>query len=135
MAVAPIFAFYNKQKKRGLTKDDDHFKKVDADKAAFFSKNNPFLENFLKSKNFEQSQIVEMLRDISILFVAQERGYLDADWNRMFNITKPDSFIKIIRGRYEELKKSHPEILEEWDKNMEELYKKQSTRPEKIQEN
>lgn len=127
MANEPIFLVFKEQKIRALTSNDDFFKKVAADKDAYF-KNLDYVENYLQAKSYDSLVIADLMKYLSILFIAQEQGYMDIQWNRLFAIKKADSFREIVTSRYEFVKRTLPHITEAWDKHILELNNKKTAK-------
>ena len=127
MANEPIFIVFKEQKIRALTANDEFFKKVAADKEAYF-KNLDYIETYLQGKSYDPLVIADMMKYLSILFIAQEQGYMDIQWNRLFAIKKADNFREIVTSRYEFVKRTLPHITEAWDKHILEIHNKKGAK-------
>lgn len=125
VANKPMFVFFKEAKH----KDDDFFLKVKNDKEKYF-KNLKFVKDYLEGKKYDNATIANLIKYLSVIYVAQERGYLDVDWDRVFAIKRKDSFQQIVTLHYEQVEKEYPEISQEWEKKLKEHQKKKKAKKE-----
>ncbi len=119
MAREPMFVFFKEVKHD----DEDFFVKIKNDKEKYF-KNLKFIKDYLEGKKYDNATIANLLKYLSVIYVAQERGCLDVDWDRVFAIKRKDSFQQIITLHYEQVDKDYPDISQEWDRKLKEHQKK-----------
>lgn len=116
MATEPIFVVFTQQKNRALTSDDDFFRKVEKDRKKYFDANLSYITNFLTSKGYSSDTKIDLLKYLSVLFLAQDLGYMDVNWERLFAIRKPENFLEVVTTRYDYVKRAFPVVTKTWDK-------------------
>ena len=127
MSEKPIFLMCNEQKLRAFTTNDDFFKKVESDRETYF-KSLAVLRSHFQARQFNDAVKLDLVKFLTILFIAQEQGFMEVQWDRLFAIKKDESFLQLVTSRYDYIKETLPQIPAVWDKEVSEASKQKKTK-------
>ncbi len=109
-----IVTIYRERKLSGITKNDDFFQYVDLAQKKYFGKDQRVLIDYVKNLDLSALQKDNLLRNILIVSVANEEGYLAVDWERFFKQNTRE-LVKTTKLTMDYIKELYPSIIEKWD--------------------
>lgn len=120
-----IIIILQERKISGITKNDAFFQYIDLSQRKYFGKDQKILINTIKNLDLTPIQKDTLLRNILIISVTNENGYISVDWDRFFK-QNTRNLVKTSEITIDYIKKHFPKIISEWDKTVAEVEREKS---------